>query len=390
MHWFGSGVTSQARPALQVRLRQHVSVAPPQAWQVPPLQVAPVPVHAPPAQQGWPAPPQSAQSPAPVQVVPAWVQEFPLQHMFPAVPHVAQVPPAQVVPVSVQLLPLQQALPVVPQVVLQAPAVQVPAMPGHMSPALVQSVFTQQPPAPQEFPAQQVSPWPPHFWQTLFRHWVPASLQVPTFPAPGQQPRPAVPQGEQVPPRQVLLAPRHTLFAQQRSPGSPQPGSWASGLAIGASIPAPPLPIVPPMPASLFPPVPAFPPMPTVPPMPIAPPMPPSLFPPAPPMLPPAPEPPLAWPLAPDPPLPIIPPEPLPPRPPVLVMPPAPEPPEPPPPPLLAPPSSLPPSTSSAFLALELPPQPAATTAKAIMDMNNTPGIPRNLVMKSFLPAQVI
>lgn len=44
----------------------------------------------------------------------------------------------------------------------QEPFVHVPPMPGHAEPEGVHTCVTQQPPPVHAFPAQQVSPAPPH------------------------------------------------------------------------------------------------------------------------------------------------------------------------------------------------------------------------------------
>jgi hypothetical protein len=150
----------------------------------------PPPVHALPAQHGWPGPPQTAQvppfwpeqtepvshwrpgqhaRPGPPQVVqvllrhaaPTAVQVLLPQHVSPSPPHGAHWPATQALPAAVQLEPGQHASPRPPQVP-QLPAVQVPRPAPHDAPAPRHWPPTQQPPALQALPAQHASPAPPH------------------------------------------------------------------------------------------------------------------------------------------------------------------------------------------------------------------------------------
>jgi hypothetical protein len=117
-------------------------------------------VHALPAQQGWPAPPQSAQLPL-RHTVPAAEHESGSQQGSPAAPHEAHALFTHTTPLAVHCaLPLppppapgQHACPAPPHVP-QLPLVHVPVMPVQVEPAAVHWWFTQQP-VPQPFASQQ-------------------------------------------------------------------------------------------------------------------------------------------------------------------------------------------------------------------------------------------
>jgi hypothetical protein len=118
----------------------------------------------------------------------------------------------------VQVLLAQQVWPAPPQLP-QLPLVQLPPTLGQVAPALVQVLFTQQPPAPQVLLEQHGSPGPPQLAQ------MPALAPLHTLPVsqlrPAQQVCPAPPHTVHTPPRHAAPLAEQVLFAQHGSPSPP-------------------------------------------------------------------------------------------------------------------------------------------------------------------------
>jgi hypothetical protein len=180
------------------------------ATHVPSAQHAPVSLHALFAQQAPFAAPQATDAPfAQTMFVP--VESPDATHLFVE----SQQPPAEQ---AVAPVPVQQSVPGRPQT-LHFPAEQVPP-PVHGELSFTQRLLpsTSQQPDPQEPPAQQAWPAPPHGRQVLLSQTVFASEQL----SPAQQASPAAPQGSQVAPLQMRSAEPHESPGQHASPAAPQ------------------------------------------------------------------------------------------------------------------------------------------------------------------------
>jgi hypothetical protein len=174
----------------------------------------PPPAHRLPGQQGWPGPPQIAQTPRrQARSLPPQVAL--LQQGCPAAPHGAHTPPEQPRPAPPQPLPAQQGCPDWPQ------ATQEPL--SHPAPGAVQRPPQQAWPAAPQPPQLPLPHWPkpghvaPGLTQVSFRQQPP--LQVPS----SQHAWPGPPHSAHTLPRQAARWLQGVAVWQQGSPGLPQP-----------------------------------------------------------------------------------------------------------------------------------------------------------------------
>lgn len=94
------------------------------------LHLSPMTLQMPPAQQGWPAPPQGLQTSA-EQIRVVVLQVSPVQHTSPAPPQATHFPPTQNRLEPVHTSPVQHSSPAPPQVP-QLPPAHTPPMPGQV------------------------------------------------------------------------------------------------------------------------------------------------------------------------------------------------------------------------------------------------------------------
>jgi hypothetical protein len=185
-----------------------------------PRRQQPPALHASPAQQGWPCPPQATHTLEALQAALA-LQDRPPQQGSPMSPQATHLASpaiimgggAQTVSGAAQLslgrTPAQQAFPSDPQFAHRPPGPQAPPGVAHGSPAATQRLFEQQPPARHCWPGQQAMPVAPQGVHTPSGGIMVASQALPVsqYP-PAQQICPGPPQDWQTP----TPAPVHTVF----------------------------------------------------------------------------------------------------------------------------------------------------------------------------------